>query len=294
MIPVLFLIATATFFMMHLAPGSPFDAEKKMSKEIRARVEAHYGLDKPLFVQYLIQMKHLAQGNLGPSLKYPSRTVNEIIADSFPVSLELGSEALVVALVLGLTAGLIASLRQNTTLDYVPMSMAMIGLCVPTFVMGPLLISAFSLHANWFNAAGWFFPSDRVLPAVTLGAYYAAYIARLSRGGLLEILNQDFIRTARAKGAGAGRVLFKHALRGGLMPVVSFLGPAIAGLLTGSFVVETIFGIPGLGRYFVTAAFNRDYFMVEGATLFYATFVIVLNLAADVIAVWLNPKLRFE
>ena len=293
-IPVLFIIATATFFMMRLAPGGPFDTEKQVAPEVRARMEAHYGLDKPLLQQYWMQMKHLLRGDLGPSFKYPGRTVNEIIADSFPVSLELGCEALLVAMVFGLAAGMVASLKQNSAWDHVPMSLAMVGLCVPTFVMGPLLISAFALRLEWFNAAGWFFPRDRVLPAITLGAYYAAYIARLCRGGFLEVLNQDYIRTARAKGASGARVLFKHALRGGILPVVSFLGPAVAGLLTGSFVVETIFGIPGLGRYFVSAAFNRDYCMVMGSVLFYAGFVVALNLVADVLAVWLNPKLRFE
>src|SRR5271169_3241328 len=202
-IPVLCIIATVTFFMMRLAPGGPFDAEKQTSKEVRARMEAHYGLDQPLFQQYLLQMKHLLQGDLGPSYKYPSRTVNEIIAGAFPVSLELGCEALAVALALGLLAGMVAALKQNTFWDHFPMSLAMIGLCVPTFVMGPLLISAFALHLDWFNAAGWYFPRDRVLPALTLGAYYAAYIARLTRGGLLEVLSLDFIRTARAKGASA-------------------------------------------------------------------------------------------
>lgn len=293
-IPVLFILATATFFMMRLAPGGPFSAEKQASKEVRAHMEAHYGLDKPLFQQYLLQMKHLLQGDLGPSYKYPSRTVNEIIAQSFPVSAELGLEALSVALLLGLLAGLAAALKQNTFWDHFPMSLAMIGLCVPTFVMGPLLISAFALHLDWCNAAGWFFPRDRVLPALTLGAYYAAYVARLARGGLLEVLRQDFIRTAQAKGAGGARILFRHALRGGMLPVVSFLGPAIAGLLTGSFVVETIFGIPGLGRFFVTAAFNRDYFMIMGSVLFYAVFVIAMNLAVDIVLVWMNPRLRFE
>jgi oligopeptide transport system permease protein len=293
-IPVLFIIATVTFFMMRLAPGGPFDTEKQASKEVRAHMEAHYGLDKPLFVQYLLQMKHLLQGDLGPSFKYPSRTVNEIISESFPVSLELGVESLAVALALGLLAGMVASFRQNSAWDHIAMSLAMVGLCVPTFVMGPLLISAFALHLDWLDAAGWFLPRDRVLPALTLGAFYAAYVARLARGGLLEVLNQDFIRTARAKGASGTRILVKHALRGGLLPVVSFLGPAAAGLLTGSFVVETIFGIPGLGRYFVTAAFNRDYFMVMGAVLFYAVFVIAFNLLADIALVWLNPKLRFE
>jgi oligopeptide transport system permease protein len=293
-IPVMWIIATVTFFMMRLAPGGPFDSEKQISPEVRARMEAHYGLDKPLFEQYLMQMKHLLHGNLGPSFKYPGRTVNEIIAGAFPVSLELGFEALLVALIFGLTAGMVASLKQNSAWDHVPMALAMAGLCVPTFVMGPLLISAFALHLDWFNAAGWYFPRDRVLPALTLGAYYAAYIARLARAGLLEVLNQDFIRTARAKGASMRRILFKHALRGGILPVISFLGPAVAGLLTGSFVVETIFGIPGLGRYFVTAAFNRDYFMVMGSVLFYAGFVVVLNLVVDVVLVWMNPKLRFE
>jgi len=293
-IPVLFIIATVTFFMMRLAPGGPFDSEKQVAPEIRARMEAHYGMDKPLFQQYLLQIKHLLQGDLGPSFKYPGRTVNEIIADAFPVSMELGVEALAVALVFGLAAGMLASLKQNSAWDHIPMALAMVGLCVPTFVMGPLLISAFALHLDWCNAAGWFFPRDRVLPALTLGAFYAAYVARLCRGGFLEVLNQDYIRTARAKGASGARILFKHALRGGILPVVSFLGPAIAGILTGSFVVETIFGVPGLGRFFVTAAFNRDYFMVMGSVLFYACFVVVLNLAADVVLVWLNPKLRFE
>jgi oligopeptide transport system permease protein len=293
-IPVLLILATVTFFMMRLAPGGPFDLEKQPSKEILARMEAHYGLDQPLWRQYLLQMKHLLEGDLGPSSKYPSRTVNEIIAGAFPVSLELGCEAMAVALVLGLLAGMVAALNQNTFWDHGPMSLAMLGLCVPTFVLGPLLISAFALHLDWFNAAGWYFPRDRVLPALTLGAYYAAYVARLARGGLLEVLRQDFIRTAQAKGTGGARLLFRHALRGGMLPVVSFLGPAIAGLLTGSFVVETIFGIPGLGRYFVTAAFNRDYCMIMGSVLFYAAFVIVMNLVVDIVLVWLNPKLRFE
>jgi oligopeptide transport system permease protein len=293
-IPVLFILATATFFMMRLAPGGPFTSEKQASKAIRERMEAHYNLDKPLFQQYLMQMNHLLHGDLGPSFKYPTHTVNEIIRDSFPVSLELGMESLGVALVFGLFAGMIAAVKRNTAWDHTLMSGAMIGLCVPTFVMGPLLISAFALHFDWFNAAGWYSFRDRVLPALTLGAYYAAYIARLSRGGLLEILHQDFIRTAQAKGANPSRVLFKHAVRGGLLPVVSFLGPAIAGLLTGSFVVETIFGIPGLGRYFVTAAFNRDYFMIMGAVLFYALFVVALNLVADIVLVWMNPRLRLE
>ncbi len=293
-IPVLFIIATATFFMMRAAPGGPFDAEKKMSKEVRENIEKHYGLDKSLPQQYVSYLKNLLRGDLGPSFKYPNRSVNELIADSFPISLELGLWSLLTALVFGLLAGIIASLKQNSALDYFPMSLAMLGICVPTFVMGPILILVFTLNHDWFNASGWFFPRDRILPSLTLGAYYAAYVARLSRGGMLEILNQDFIRTARAKGASLPRIVFKHSLRGGLLPVVSFLGPAIAGLLTGSFVVESIFQIPGLGRFFVTSAFNRDYTMVMGTVLFYATLIIFLNLVVDVVQVWLNPKLRFE
>ncbi len=293
-IPVLFVIATATFFMLRFAPGGPFDAEKKVPAEVKKRLEAHYGLDKPLFTQYVIQMKNLLKGDLGPSFKYKSRTVNELIGDALPVSLELGAEALLVALILGLTAGIIASLKPNSLSDYIPMTLAMIGICVPTFVVGPLLSTWFGLKLQWLNPGGWYFASDRILPALTLGFYYAAYISRLTRGGMLEILNQDFIRTARAKGASPLRIVTRHALKGGVLPTISFLGPAIAGMLTGSFVVESIFQIPGLGRFFVTSAFNRDYTMVLGTVLFYAVLIIALNLIVDIILVLLNPRLRFE
>ncbi|MEP6662510.1 MAG: ABC transporter permease subunit, partial [Verrucomicrobiota bacterium] len=250
MIVVLFVVSTATFFMLKAAPGGPFSSEKKMSKEVQANIEKYYDLDKSNWHQYVSYMKKLLlHGDLGPSFKYPKSTVNEIIRDSFPVSLELGLWSLLVALFFGLMAGVIASLKQNTALDYVPMSLSMVGICVPTFVMGPILVLLFALKNDWFNASGWFFPRDRILPSLTLGAYYAAYIARLTRGGMLEILNQDFVRTARAKGAPESQVVFNHALRIALRPVVSFLGPAVAGLLTGSFVVETIFQIPGLGRF---------------------------------------------
>jgi oligopeptide transport system permease protein len=257
-------------------------------------LEAHYGLDRPLLEQYGRYLFDLVRGDLGPSTKYANWTVNELIASSFPVSLELGCWALLVALTIGLTAGILAAIRPNTKADYIPMSLAMVGISLPTFVMGPLLILVFALTLNWYNASGWDFARDRVLPALTLGIYYAAYVARLSRGGMLEILNQDYIRTARAKGASNRRIVFRHALRGGLLPVVSFLGPAVAGLLTGSFVVETIFQIPGLGRFFVTSAFNRDYTLLAGTVIFYATLIVVLNLLVDIIQVWLNPKARFE
>jgi oligopeptide transport system permease protein len=293
-IPVLLVIITATFFMIRFVPGGPFTAEKAVTPEILRNLEAHYGLNKPLWRQYTDYLGSLARGDLGPSFKYPNRTVNEIIADKLPTSLELGGWSLLVALLVGLPLGVLAAVRRNTWIDYLCSSVAMIGICVPTFVLGPLLVLAFAIHVNWFNASGWYEPIDRVLPSLVLGFFYAAYVARLTRGGMIEILGQDFIRTARAKGACEIRVIFRHALRGGLLPVVSFLGPAIAGILTGSFVIETIFQIPGLGREFVNSAFNRDYTLVLGTVILYATLIIALNLVVDVAQVWLNPKLKFE
>jgi oligopeptide transport system permease protein len=294
MIPVLFIIATMTFFMLRLAPGGPFDSEKNVTPEIRKNLESYYGLNKPLYRQYYDYLANVVKGDLGPSFKYPNRTVNELIGESFPISAELGFWSLLVALAVGLPAGIISSLRPNTAMDYIPNSLAMAGICVPNFVLGPLLVLIFALTLGWARVSGWDEPIDRVLPALTLGVAYAAYIARLTRGGMLEIFSQDFIRTARAKGASPLRIILKHAMRGGLLPVVSYLGPAVAGLITGSFVVETIFQIPGLGRYFVNAAFNRDYTMVLGAVLFYGALIVVFNLIVDVALVWMNPRLKFE
>jgi len=312
-IPVLFVIVTATFFMIRFVPGGPFTAEKAVPPEIQRNLNAYYHLDDPLWKQYgdylwdLCPKKFHPQSlvhsfdlkaSLGidfrPSFKYANRTVNEIIADKLPVSLELGSISLAIALAIGLPLGVLAAIRRNSWVDYLCSSVAMVGICVPTFVLGPLLVLLFAIHLGWVNASGWYEPVDRVLPALTLGCVYAAYIARLTRGGMLEVLNQDYIRTARAKGASETRVIFKHALRGGLLPVVSFLGPAIAGIMTGSFVIETIFQIPGLGREFVNSAFNRDYNLVLGTVILYATLIVVLNLVVDVVQVWLNPKLKFE
>lgn len=293
-IPVLLIIITATFFMIRFVPGGPFTSEKAVSPEIKANLEAHYGLDKPLYQQYFDYLGSLMKGDFGPSFKYPNRTVNEIIADKLAVSLELGLTSLAVALVLGITLGVLAAIKRNTWMDYLSSSIAMTGICIPTFVLGPLLVLVFAIHLGWFNASGWYTSYDRVLPAATLGLVYSAYVARLTRGGMLEILNQDYIRTARAKGASEFRVIFRHALRGGLLPVVSFLGPAIAGILTGSFVIETIFQIPGLGREFVNSAFNRDYTLVLGTVILYASLIIILNLVVDVVQVWLNPKLKFD
>ena len=367
-IPVLFIIATITFFMVRLAPGGPFTEEKTIPVEIRKKMEEHYGLDRPLWEQYLLYFgiiskevdKHrlefaeskdtaefspedkkytitatresvltttgqspgqwyarvvpgaertsenhevlvfrrersgLLFGELGPSFKYIGWDVEDLIRRSFPVSMQLGLCALAIALCIGLPAGIIAALKKNSLLDYVPMSTAMLGICLPTFVMGPLLILIFSSGLGWFSPIGWYTWGDMVLPSLTLGLYYAAYVARLTRGGMLEVLNQDFIRTARAKGASETRIILKHSLRGGLLPVVSFLGPAFAGLISGSFVIETIFSIHGLGKFFVTAAFNRDYTMVIGTVLFYATLIILMNLLVDILQAWLNPRTRLE
>ena len=294
-IPVMLIIITVSFFMLRLAPGGPFTQEKAVTPEILRNLEAHYGLDKPLYVQFFTYLKKIVlHGDLGPSFKYSNRTVNEIIADKLPVSLELGGWALLVALSLGLPLGVLAAVKRNSWLDYICSAIGMIGICVPVFVGGPLLALLFGIYLRWFNVSGWDGMTDRILPALTLGLAYAAYIMRLTRGGMLEVLNQDYIRTARAKGASETRIVLRHALRGGLLPVVSFLGPAIAGILTGSFVIETIFQVPGLGREFVNSAFNRDYTLVLGTVILYAGLIVVTNLLADVVQVWLNPKLKFE
>ena len=291
-IPTLWVIATLTFFMTRFAPGGPFDSEKAIAEEIRVKLESHFGLDRPLFEQYLIYLQNLLHGDLGPSFKYPEWDVSELIATAFPVSLTLGILSLLIALCIGIPIGMIAALRRNSWMDYLPMSLSMAGICLPTFVLGPLLIFALSTNLGVLPPLGWYGPGDWVLPSLTLGLFYAAYIARLTRAGMLETLQLDYIRTARAKGANSWRILTKHAAKGGLLPVVTFLGPAIAGLITGSFVIESIFFIPGLGKFFVTAAFNRDYTMVLGTVLFYATLIIFLNLLVDILQAWLDPKAR--
>ena len=294
-IPVIFIVITATFFLVRAAPGGPFDAEKVVLPEVKRALEAQYKLDLPLYEQYFAYLTDLAQGELGPSFKYPGRSVNEILFSGLPVTAELGFYALLIALIIGVTAGVLASLKPKTRQDYIPMSLAMIGICMPSFLLGPLLVLVFGIYLEWLPISGWgSIPGDKILPSITLGAAYAAYVARLSRAGMLEILSQDYIRTARAKGLPEWQVVSKHALRGGLIPVIAFLGPAFAGLLAGSFVVETIFQIPGLGRFYVQAAFNRDYTMILGTTVFLSTLIVLFNLISDVAAAWLNPRLRSQ
>ena len=297
-IPVLLCVAAMTFFMCRLAPGGPFDDDKQVTAEVREQLNKQFNLDKPLYVQfyqYLVNLPKLQ------SFKYPNRTVGDIIKQKFPVSFKLGFFAITIALGIGVLFGVIASLKPNSFIDYIPSSLAMIGICLPTFVMGPILMYIFALKLKLLPATGWggfdgdaIFHADMILPSLTLGLFYAAYISRLTRGGMLDILTQDYIRTAKAKGASGLRVIVKHAMSGGLLPVISFMGPAVAGLIAGSFVIETIFNIPGLGKDFVQSAFNRDYTLVLGVVMFYATLIVLLNLVVDILQVTLNPKLKYN
>lgn len=292
-IPVLLIVITATFFLVRFAPGGPFDTERAVPPEILEALNERYNLNKPMLSQYVDYLGNLIQGDFGPSFRYPGRSVTELIATGLPITMELGLYALLVALGIGIPAGVFAALKQNTIQDYLPMSLAMIGICVPAFLLGPLLVLVFGLKLEWLPVSGWGYAwGDKILPSLTLGVAYAAYIARLTRGGMLEVLTQDYIRTARAKGLPEWKVIVKHAMPGGLLPVVAFMGPAVAGLLSGSFVVETIFQIPGLGRFYVQAAFNRDYTMIMGSTVFYASLIIMFNLLSDILIAWIDPKIR--
>jgi oligopeptide transport system permease protein len=292
-IPVILVVISITFLLVHSAPGGPFSADKAVPPEVLKALETQYNLDQPLWQQYISYLGDVLHGDFGPSFKYPGRTVSELIASGLPATAELAVYAMLVALIIGASAGVFAAARPNSMQDYIPMSAAMLGICMPSFLLGPLLVLIFGINLEWVPVSGWGdAPGDKILPAITLGTGYAAYIARLSRGGMLEILSQDYIRTARAKGLSEPLVIAKHALRGGLIPVVAFLGPAFAGLVGGSFVVETIYQIPGLGRFYVQAAFNRDYTMILGTTIFFATLIILFNLISDMLTIWLNPKLR--
>ena len=292
-IPVLLTVVTLTFLMVHSAPGGPFDEEKAVSPEVLIKLNEKYNLDQPLSTQYIDYLSGILVGDFGPSFRYPGRSVTELISIGLPVTFELALYSILFALAVGLVAGILGALKPNTPMDYIPMSTAMIGICIPSIILGPSLILIFGIWLELVPVSGWgYMPGDKLLPTLTLGTAYAAYCARLTRGGMLEILNQDFIRTARAKGLSESRVVVVHALRGGLTPVIAFLGPAMAGLLAGSFVVETIFGIPGLGRFYVEAAFNRDYTMILGSSIFFSFLIILFNLISDLIAAALNPKLR--
>jgi oligopeptide transport system permease protein len=291
---VLLVLVAITFVMVRAAPGDPVSGEKNVPPETRAAQMKYWGLDQPIEVQFVRYVSNLLHGDLGPSFKYKDRTVNDIIAESWRPSAVLGGLAMIVAVAIGVGAGLIAGLKQNSAYDYVSMAIAMIGISLPTFVVGPFLVLVFALKVKLFNVSGWESPIDQVLPTLVLALPYAARIARLTRAGMLEVVNQDYIRTARAKGLRESIVVVRHALRGALLPVVSFLGPALAFIMTGSLVVEQIFQIPGLGRQFVLSALNRDYTLTQGLVILSGTLLIVANLAVDVIYGFLDRRIRYE
>ena len=295
-IPTLFIIVTVTFFLIRVAPGGPFHLERPLDAQVMENLMAVYHLDKPLWQQYLLYLQNLLQGDLGPSFVYRDFSVSELLARGLPVSIQLGGSALLFAFLLGSLLGTFAALRQNRPGDYTVMAAAMIGITIPNFVMAPLLTLLFALYLGVLPAGGWGEGSlaYKVLPVFTLALPQVAVIARLTRGSMIEALRSNHVRTARAYGLPGHVVVIVHALRGALLPVVSYLGPAAAALLTGSVVIETIFGIPGVGRYFVQGALNRDYTLVMGTVVMIATFVVLFNLLVDLIYAWLDPKVRYQ
>jgi oligopeptide transport system permease protein len=295
LVPTLLVLVSLAFFVIRLAPGGPFDQEQAVSPEIKANLNAAYGLDQPLIVQYVRYLRGLLLGDLGPSFKFKDFTVTELILQGLPVSLTLGFTAIVLAVLAGVALGALAALHRNGAVDHATTSLAVLGIALPSFVIGPLLALVFGLHLQWLPVAGWeASPSHLVLPVITLALPVTAYIARLTRGSLLEVLRAGFVRTARAKGLNDFTVILRHALRPALLPVVSYLGPATAAVLTGSLVVETVFGLPGSGRFLVEGAVNRDYTLVMGMIVVYGTITLLCNLAADLIYGWLDPRVRYE
>ena len=293
-IPTLFLVVTLAFFMMRAAPGSPFDMDRKLAPEIEKNVLAKYGMNKPLGQQYLDYLAGVARGDLGPSLKYKDKTVLAILKENYPVSLKLGLSAIILASIVGVSLGVLAALRQNRSVDYGVMTVAVLGVCIPTFVTAPMLVLVFASKLGWLPSAGWNDGAiqNLVLPVTVLALPQIAIISRLTRAGMIEVLHSNYVRTARAKGLPEYRIVGKHALRAALLPLVSYLGPACAGLLTGSLVVEKIFGLPGLGKFFVISALQRDYTVVMGMVIFYAALILLLNLIADLLYALLDPRVR--
>lgn len=293
-IPMALLVVTVTWGLIRLAPGSFYDDEKTLPPAIEANIKAKYGLDKPWYQQYFMMIGNVVQGDFGDSLKYQGQSVNEIIMRHLPYSATLGLLAYVLALIVGLGAGIIAALKQNSGWDYGSMALAMFGLSVPNFVFGPVLVLVFSLGLYFLPPARWGGISNLILPVLTLSAIYMAYIARLTRAGMLEVMRSDYIRTARAKGLNEKTVLLKHGLRGGIIPVVSYTGPALAGLLAGTVVVERVFAIPGLGNIFIQAVNNRDEPLILGIVAFLSLLIMVFNLLVDISYGFLDPRIRYE
>ncbi len=292
-IVTLFVLVTMTFFLVRMMPGSPYLEEKAIPAHALKRLKEYTGFDQPVQVQYVRYLKNLlVDQNLGDLIKRDGVSVSDIITESFPVSLGLGLCSIGIALTIGIPAGVIAAVRKNTIIDYASLAAAMTGICLPSFVIGPLLAVTAGLGLKSLNVAGWSSPGDWILPAFTLGIINAAYLARLARGGMLDVLSQDYIRTARAKGVSGPRIVIRHALRGGLIPAVAFVGPAFAGMISGSFVIETIFQVPGMGQHFVNAATDREFFLIQGLVLFYGFLIVGANLLSDLAQIALNPRLR--
>jgi oligopeptide transport system permease protein len=295
-IPTLLVIVTVSFFVVRLAPGGPFDQEQTLAREVRANLDRAYGLDQPLIFQYWKYLRGLTKGDFGPSFKQHDFTVTELIRQGLPVSSLLGLTAIALAILIGVPLGLAGAIWRQSGLDYGITGLVVLGLALPAFVTGPLLALLLGVYLQWLPVAGWESGSPRyvVLPAVTLALPLIAYLARLTRASLLEVLQANYIRAARARGLGLWRILWGHALRPALLPVVSYLGPATAFVVTGSLVVETVFGLPGTGRYLVQGAINRDYTLVTGMVVVYGTLVLLLNLLVDLLYGWLDPRVRQE
>jgi len=294
-VPMVLIVVTLTWALVRLAPGNFYSGEKKLPPAIEKNIREKYGLNQPWYVQYGKMIKSVATGDLGSSLKFEGQTVNGILRRTLPVSATLGLLAYLLALVVGVTAGTLAALKQNSRIDYASMTLAMLGISMPNFVLGPILVLVFSLTLFWLPPARWGgFPSwNLVLPVITLSAIYMAYIARLTRSGMLEVLRSDYIRTARAKGLRERDVVIRHALRGGLLPVVSFTGPALAFLVTGTVVIERIFALPGLGNYFINANLNRDEPLIIGIVAFLSIVILVFNLLVDIAYGFIDPRIRY-
>ncbi|MES1938833.1 Oligopeptide transport system permease protein OppB [Salinisphaera sp. T5B8] len=292
-IPTLFILLTLAFVMMRAAPGGPFDADRELPAQVRANLEAKYHLDEPIYQQYGRYLWDIAHFDFGPSFQYRDTSVNDLIASGFPVSLKLGAASLAFALLLGVPLGMLAALRQNRPADYGAMTLAMLGISIPNFVLAPLMILMFAVYNDWLPAGGLDGWQNYVMPVLALGTAMMAYVARLARASTIEVMRSNYVRTARAKGLSAARVVWVHALPAALTPIVSYLGPAAAGIITGSVVIETIFGIPGLGQFFVQGALNRDYTLVMGVVLFYGILIVAFNLVVDLLYGWLDPRVSY-
>ncbi|TRC15106.1 oligopeptide ABC transporter permease OppB [Mannheimia haemolytica] len=295
-IPTLLILITFSFFLMRLAPGSPFTSEKAYPPKVMANIEAKYHLNEPLYKQYFLYMENLSKGDFGPSFKYKDQSVNNLIASAFPVSIKLGITAFIFAVLIGLTAGTTAALKQNSKWDYLVMGFSMTGIIMPSFVFAPLLVLMFAIYLKWLPAGGWNGGQlyYMVLPVLSLTISYVAGIARITRGSMIEVLHSNFIRTAKAKGLPMRKIIFKHALRPALLPVITYLGPAFVGIITGSMVIESVFGLPGIGQLFVNGALNRDYSLVLSLTILVGTLTILFNAIVDILYAVIDPKIRYS